>query len=95
MDHSNGRIFSLVRVRLGAVMNSPGPTDSQRPALLDVVALLNDHPEFGLSYGAVGTVVAPLDASTALVEFSDDTGHAQAIVPCPHKGLRVVSDAKN
>jgi hypothetical protein len=75
-------------------MNSPGPAHSQRPALLDVVALLNDRPEFGLSRGAVGTVVAPLDNSTALVEFSNDTGQAQAIVPCPHQGLRVVSNTE-
>jgi hypothetical protein len=40
-------------------------------------------------------VVAPLDASASLVEFSDDTGHGQAIVPCPHQGLRVVSSAES
>jgi hypothetical protein len=90
LDHSNGRRFSLVRVLLGAVMNSPGLPDNQSPAPLDVVALLIDRPELGLSHGAVGTVVAPLDALTSLVEFSDDTGQARAIVPCPHQGLRVV-----
>ena len=65
-----------------------------RPALLDVVALLTDRPDFGLSRGAIGTVVEPLDDATSLVEFSDNTGQAQSIVACEHGGLRVVAIAR-
>jgi len=65
-----------------------------RPAPLDVVALISDCPDLGLPRGALGTVVEPLDDATSLVEFSDDTGQAQTIVPCPHDGLRVVSVAQ-
>lgn len=45
-------------------------------ALLSAVALLCDLPQHGLVRGQVGTVVENLDESTALVEFSDDNGHA-------------------
>jgi hypothetical protein len=65
-----------------------------RPALLDVVALLAGRPDVGLPRGAIGTVVEPLDDLTSLVEFSDDTGEAQAIVACAHRGLRVVSSTQ-
>ncbi|MSP03286.1 MAG: DUF4926 domain-containing protein [Acetobacteraceae bacterium] len=65
-----------------------------RPALLDVVALLIGRPDLGLPRGAAGTVVDTLDDATSLVEFSDDTGEAQAIVACPHRGLRVLSSAR-
>lgn len=49
------------------------------PAVLDVVALLDDVPKQGLSRGAGGTVVERLDGTTMLVEFSDDAGRAYAI----------------
>lgn len=75
------------------MMDSILPIEERRPELLDVVALLTDRPDLGLSRGAVGTVVEPLDESTSLVEFSDDTGHAQAIAACPNGGLRIVSSA--
>ncbi len=65
-----------------------------RPDLLDVVALLSDRPDLGLFRGDAGTVVESLDDSTSLVEFCDDSGQAQAIVACPHRGLRVVSNAQ-
>lgn len=92
LDHSRRRMLSSICILLGGVMNSILPTESRRPELLDVVALLIDRPDLGLSRGAIGTVVQPLDESTSLVEFSDDTGYAQAIVACPHQGLRVVSN---
>jgi hypothetical protein len=76
-------------------MNSVLPIEGRRPGLLDVVALLVDHPDFGLWRGAVGTVVEPLDDQTALVEFSDDLGRAQAIVACHYADLHVVSDAQD
>jgi len=58
--------------------------------LLDTVALLSDLRAAGLSRGQVGTVVDLLDATTALVEFSDDDGRAYAIVPCPRAELLVL-----
>ncbi len=53
--------------------------------MLAAVALLRDLPEYGLVRGLVGTIVEPLDETTALVEFSGDTGQAYAIVPCPRR----------
>ena len=50
-----------------------------KPALLDVVALLADVPAAKLARGQVGTIVEVLDADTALVEFSDDEGRAYAM----------------
>jgi hypothetical protein len=75
-------------------MSSAASMQSHRPTLLDVVALLAGRPDLGLPRGAVGTVVEPLDDLTSLVEFSDDTGQAQSIVACAHRGLRVVSSAQ-
>ena len=50
-------------------------------ALFDVVALLADVSEQGLSRGQVGTVVELLDSETALVEFSDEEGRSYAMAP--------------
>ena len=66
----------------------------RRPDLFDVVALLGERQDLGLSRGAIGTVVEPLDDQTSLVEFSDDTGQAQAIVACAHRALRVIAGAQ-
>jgi hypothetical protein len=63
---------------------------SDKPSVLDVVALLEDRPADNLARGQVGTVVEPLDESTALVEFSDDRGRAYAIVPCAVSDLMVL-----
>ena len=63
---------------------------SERPTLLDVVALLADLPAQGLARGQVGTVVEPLDEGTVLVEFTDDQGRAYAIAPCPRSKLLVL-----
>ena len=57
---------------------------------LSAVALLRDLPQHKLVRGQVGTVVEPLDEATALVEFSDDNGHAYAIVPCTRDALLVL-----
>jgi hypothetical protein len=76
-------------------MNMITPMEIRRPGLLDVVALLSGRPDLGLPRGAIGTVVEPLDDVTSLVEFSDDTGQAQAIVACRHGGLRVVSNTQD
>jgi len=62
----------------------------ERPAVLDVVALLTDLPEAGLARGQVGTVTEELGRSRVLVEFSDDEGRAYAIVPCPRAELLVL-----
>ena len=64
--------------------------DQTRPSLLDVVALLQDVPERGLTRGQVGTVVEGLGENTALVEFSDDEGRAYAIPPLPVANLPVL-----
>jgi hypothetical protein len=61
--------------------------NSEGPSLLDVVALLSDLPAQRLARGQVGTVVELLDDSTSLVEFSDEQGHAYALVPCPRAEL--------
>ena len=60
---------------------------------LRTVALLRDPPQHGLVRGQVGTVVESLDEMTALVAFSDDEGHAYAIVPCPRDALLVLRTA--
>jgi len=63
---------------------------NEEPSLLDVVALLNERPSDGLARGQVGTVVESLDDRTLLVEFSDDDGHAYALVPCARSDLLVL-----
>jgi hypothetical protein len=73
---------------LGAVMTDRSCSD--KPELLDVVALLADGPVEGLARGQVGTVVEALDNETVLVEFSDDSGRAYAVTPCPRSGLLVL-----
>jgi len=49
--------------------------------LLDVVALTEDMPQFGLWRGQVGTVVESLDQETFEVEFADDNGRTYAQAP--------------
>ena len=71
---------------LGAVMEF----DQTRPSLLDVVALLHDVPERGLTRGQVGTVVENLGDDAALVEFIDDEGRAYAIAPLSFDRLLVL-----
>jgi hypothetical protein len=63
---------------------------TQRPSVLDVVALLTDRPAEGLARGQVGTVVETLDERTVLVEFSDDEGHAHTLAPCLRSELLVL-----
>ena len=48
--------------------------------LLDVVALLQDHQEWKLVAGQVGTVVETLAPGVFEVEFSDDEGRTYATV---------------
>ena len=62
-------------------------TETEAIEELDVVALLADAPEHGLSRGHVGTVVHILDKDTVLVEFSDNTGAAYAIEPIAKERL--------
>ena len=58
----------------------PGP----KHAILDVVELLVDSGRWPA--GTVGTVVEA-DAERALVEISDDRGHALDFVSMPHEAL--------
>jgi len=48
--------------------------------VLDVVAVTEDMPEYGLRRGEVGTVVERWKDGAYEVEFSDDTGEAYAFV---------------
>ena len=75
---------------LGAVMEPRKRAKSEKPSLLDVVALLADVPAEGHARGQVGTVVENLDEKTMLVEFSDDHGRAYAVVPCQRTELLVL-----
>jgi hypothetical protein len=62
-------------------------TEAAKLPLLTTVALLSDMAELGLARGQVGTVVEVLDEGAALVEFSDDEGHAYSLAPCPWRAL--------
>ena len=64
--------------------------ESERPSVLDVVALLTDLPAQRLARGQVGTIVEQLDDKTLLVEFSDEQGRAYAVAPCPRADLLVL-----
>jgi hypothetical protein len=64
--------------------------DIGKPSLLNVVALLADHPAEGLARGQVGTVVEALPQNTVLVEFSDDAGRPYAVIPCSPRELLVL-----
>jgi uncharacterized protein DUF4926 len=75
---------------LGVVMKAKKGAKSERPSLLDVVALLADLPAQRLARGQVGTVVERLDDETLLVEFSDEQGRAYAVAPCPRADLLVL-----
>ena len=55
-----------------------------RHAILDVVELLADSGRWPV--GTVGTVVEA-DAEQALVEISDDRGHALDFILVPHRAL--------
>jgi hypothetical protein len=89
MDGADRRGGTPVCYLLGDAMTDQTPKHD-RPAVLDVVALLADVPTEGLARGQVGTVVESLDERTALVEFADDLGRAYAIVPCPRAELLVL-----
>ncbi len=56
-----------------------------RHAILGVVELLADSGRWPA--GTVGTVVEA-DADQALVEISDDRGHALDFISVPHRALR-------
>jgi hypothetical protein len=51
---------------------------SETIKLFDVVALLNDLPDYNLRRGEVGTVVEHLAPDVWLVEFSDNDGEEYA-----------------
>jgi len=72
------------------MMQTKKRSKNKGPSLLDVVALLTDHPAERLARGQVGTVVEQLDDKNLLVEFSDDQGRAYAVVPCPRADLLVL-----
>jgi hypothetical protein len=63
---------------------------SRLPGEFDVVALLADPPDVGLSRGQVGTVIETVDEDNVLVEFSDDDGRTYAVMPCKRSELLVL-----
>jgi len=71
-------------------MNAKKDAQSEKPSVLDVVALLTDLPSQQLARGQVGTVVEQLDDETLLVEFSDDQGFAYTVAPCLRTDLLVL-----
>lgn len=56
--------------------------------LLQPVALTEDLPEQHLQCDRVGTVVEVLAEGTFLVEFSDDRGRTEALLPLDDRQLR-------
>lgn len=90
LDRANGRERAEVRHLLGDMMKANNGRKSQRPSVLDVVALLTSLPGQQLARGQVGTVVDELDDTTLLVEFSDEQGRAYAVAPCPRADLLVL-----
>jgi hypothetical protein len=89
-DVANRRGSAEIRRVLGVMMTARNSAKSDGPSLLHAVALLTDLPEQRLARGQVGTIVEELDEATLLVEFTDDEGHAYAIVPCPRVDLLVL-----
>jgi Domain of unknown function (DUF4926) len=75
---------------LGVTMRAEKPLKTEKPSLLDVVALLTDLRADGLARGQVGTVVDQLGDETLLVEFSDELGRAYAVAPCSGAELLVL-----
>lgn len=75
-QHVHSRSYNLLRHFI--MKTDPSPIE-----LLDVVALLCDHPELDTVTGQVGTVVAILDPHTVEVEFVTESGEtfAQGAVP--------------
>ncbi len=63
---------------------------SQKPQLLDVVALTADLPEHGLYRGQVGTVVEELAPDVFEVEFCDDNGRAYASLALSQDQLMIL-----
>ncbi|MCW5765562.1 MAG: DUF4926 domain-containing protein [Phycisphaeraceae bacterium] len=55
------------------------PTKPAAPRMLDVVALITDRPDVGLSRGQVGTVVEDWGDGTFEVEFIDPAGTTYAL----------------
>ena len=53
---------------------------NETPKLFDVVALLEDIPDYRLSRGQVGTIVEELAPHVFEVEFSDDNGRTYALL---------------
>ena len=53
---------------------------SDQLKLLDVVALTEDVPQYGLRRGQVGTIVEILDSDVFEVEFVDNSGRTYATV---------------
>ncbi len=58
--------------------------------ILDVVALTCDLPDRGLQRGQVGTVVEILEPGVFEIEFSDEVGHAYALVTLAAEHLLVL-----
>jgi hypothetical protein len=59
-------------------------------ASLDTVALLNDRHDQGIFRGQVGTIVEELGGGVFEVEFVNDQGETQALLPLSEADLLVL-----
>lgn len=63
-----------------------------KPAILDVVILNRDIPEFGLKAGDAGTVVETYEPDGLEVEFVTGSGATQALVTLHADDVHLLSD---
>jgi hypothetical protein len=63
--------------------------------MLDVVAVLHDHPKLGLVAGEVGTIVEIWKPGVFEVEFCDNLGQTVAMAAFPEKELMRLVFAEN
>ena len=73
MDHPKSRRFCPADKLLYTKKKGTGKMNNSLK-LLDVVALTENLPEYGLYRGQVGTIVEILAPNVYEVEFSDDEG---------------------
>lgn len=78
MDHPKSRRFCPADKLLYTKEKGTGKMNNPLK-LLDVVALTENLPEYGLHCGQVGTVVEILAPNVYEVEFSDDEGQTYAM----------------
>jgi hypothetical protein len=63
----------------------------KRPALLSIVALTRDLPEFGLALGDAGVVVEVLGPDEVIIEFMDAQGDTVALLDMNDADVRTIA----